>query len=69
MTPSNSNERRKCCICGETFVGFGSNPEPVKKGRCCRKCDEEIVIPCRYGRLMMGMHPYGYAEIHKGEVR
>ena len=39
---------QKCVICKETFKGFGNNPLPVKlKGRCCDKCNDEVVIPTR----------------------
>jgi hypothetical protein len=49
----------KCCICGkeiekeynnkgEMVWDEGNNPFPVKlSGRCCRNCDETIVIPAR----------------------
>ena len=41
----------KCCICGaETKVG--NNPSPVAyKGRCCDKCNADIVIPQRLKKL------------------
>lgn len=30
------------------FTGWGHNPEPVKHdGRCCDKCNSEIVVPAR----------------------
>lgn len=41
-----------CCICGESFVGYGNNPAPItSKGRCCNKCNSEVVIPARLLRL------------------
>lgn len=39
---------KECCICGEVIEGYGNNPSPVKeKGRCCDKCNMEVVIPKR----------------------
>jgi len=38
----------KCCICGKEFSGYGNNPFPVfENGRCCDKCNIEVVIPKR----------------------
>ena len=43
---------RTCCICRNQFIGFGSNPYPVKKrGVCCNRCDETVVIPERFNRI------------------
>lgn len=44
----------KCCFCGEDLDGIGDighNAEPLKDGRCCTKCNEELVIPKRTGEL------------------
>ena len=39
---------KKCCICKESCIGFGNNPDPVKeKGRCCDVCNYTKVIPAR----------------------
>lgn len=44
----NRNEEFKCCICGQTSIGFGNNPAPVKNnGRCCDVCNLTVVIPAR----------------------
>ena len=43
-----------CCICGEKFIGYGNNPAPVilnLKGRCCDKCNSEIVIPTCFANV------------------
>ena len=43
-------KKKKCCICGKEFVGWGNNPEPIKHssvGKCCDKCNQEVVIPAR----------------------
>lgn len=44
----------KCCICGKSFVGYGSNAEPVKRGKCCPSCDMSVVIPVRLLKEVMG---------------
>lgn len=43
-----AKETQVCCICGETFTGYGNNPQPYKeKGRCCDSCNMHFVIPAR----------------------
>lgn len=37
----------KCSICGDLLYDYGNNSEPYCKGRCCNKCNEEVVIPER----------------------
>ena len=37
----------KCSICQDNFSGFGNNPQPVKEGRCCDECNDNVVIPTR----------------------
>ena len=50
--------KRKCCICGKSFKGFGNNPwgaldyngDPIKwkdNDECCDSCNDEFVIPGR----------------------
>ena len=49
-----SNQVYTCCICGETFTGWGNNPWPVCNGeedRCCDACNEEKVIPARLQQM------------------
>lgn len=42
------NEKKKCCICGKVFTGWGNNPWPVKEsGTCCDECNTKHVIPAR----------------------
>ena len=39
-----------CVLCGNHFVGWGNNPEPVRSsdwGQCCTTCNETVVIPAR----------------------
>lgn len=38
----------KCVFCGDLIVNdMGNNAEPVKKGRCCDKCNADVIIPAR----------------------
>lgn len=44
--PKNNN----CILCGAKDIGFGNNPEPLKKyeeGQCCDTCNDTKVIPAR----------------------
>ncbi len=36
-----------CCLCDKECQGFGNNPAPIKKGKCCDDCNSEYVIPIR----------------------
>lgn len=36
-----------CSICQVAFTGWGNNAQPVNNGRCCDKCNADIVIPAR----------------------
>lgn len=38
-------ELHRCCICGQSFCGYGHNPYPIKeRGVCCDKCNELTVL-------------------------
>lgn len=39
----------RCCICSREIDDFLSsrNAQPVKIGRCCIECDDNIVLPTR----------------------
>jgi len=40
---------KKCCFCKKPITDYGNNPAPVKEsGRCCDKCNRNIVIPARF---------------------
>tara|TARA_R100000781_G_C4052768_1_gene118232 strand:+ start:395 stop:601 length:207 start_codon:yes stop_codon:yes gene_type:complete len=53
------NEVLSCVICkadiehevspttGKVYWTEGHNAEPVKEGRCCNSCNENVVIPTR----------------------
>ena len=56
LTESSANKSDntdKCVICGEPIEGYGNNAEPVKKGKCCDKCNQEVVIPARLKNLKL----------------
>lgn len=38
---------KKCCICGKTFIDYGNNAEPIRKGICCNSCNVRYVINSR----------------------
>jgi len=42
---------RYCVICHRLFEEYGNSAEPVKQGRCCNACNDQVVIPMRI-RLM-----------------
>jgi hypothetical protein len=42
-----------CVICRLTFEGQGQSAEPVKKGRCCNRCNDKHVIPARIRQMRM----------------
>ena len=39
-----------CSICGAIFHGYGHNAQPVNNGRCCERCNREVVIPTRIAK-------------------
>lgn len=44
-------EYKKCCLCGNFYLGYGNYAMPVKDGYCCDKCHSERVIPARFNAL------------------
>lgn len=42
-----SKDSETCCICKEPIKGYGNNAEPVCSGRCCDKCNMDVVLPAR----------------------
>ena len=39
-----SSREYVCCICGETYSGYGHNPHPVKHGgECCPECNKQVM--------------------------
>jgi hypothetical protein len=44
-----------CVICGKAIGDeFGNNAMPVIEGRCCDKCNWEVVIPRRLAGAKLG---------------
>ena len=46
-----------CVICRLKFEGQGQSAEPVKKGRCCNRCNDRHVIPARIRQMRMTKEP------------
>ena len=47
----------KCCLCNQTFFGYGNNPDPlvIERGkRCCNECNM-FVIKERIMRYYKGL--------------
>ena len=43
-------EKKKCCICGKEFEGWGNNPWPINNDPnvvCCDECNTNTVVPAR----------------------
>lgn len=45
------DDDKKCVICGKPITGYGNNAQPVKDGKCCDKCNQEVVIPARIKKM------------------
>jgi hypothetical protein len=43
-----------CSICFKEIVGWSNNAEPINDGRCCKVCDDTIVIPARIRQFSGG---------------
>lgn len=37
----------KCIFCNKDAGKYGHNSEPIIRGRCCKECNERVVIPFR----------------------
>ena len=35
----------ECTICKKEILGYDHNAQPVAKGRCCERCNHNVVIP------------------------
>jgi hypothetical protein len=46
-----------CVLCGTKFEGHGNNPAPLNRGhgRCCDKCNTDVVIPKRMDDMLYQM--------------
>lgn len=47
-------ERKKCCICGKDFDGWGNNAEPLAYGLCCDECNNSKVLAARLVQYYKG---------------
>ena len=47
MMKKKEKKKEECCICKKLIKGYGHNANPVVNGRCCDKCNLDIVIPIR----------------------
>ena len=43
-----------CSICHMPYSEYGNNARPVNDGRCCDRCNKEVVIPARIKRMQEG---------------
>jgi hypothetical protein len=41
---SKVEKTQTCALCKEKFKGFGHNPEPLAKGRCCEGCNYLVIV-------------------------
>lgn len=51
----NKYDKKTCCICGKSFIGYGNNPYPVVddlEAKCCDECNMNVVIPERLANLI-----------------
>jgi|EP01047_Picozoa_sp_COSAG01_P003604 hypothetical protein len=42
----------ECTICKKEILGYDHNAQPVAKGRCCERCNHNVVIPTRIKHVM-----------------
>lgn len=49
---------RACSICHGPYLDYGNNAKPINEGRCCDKCNKEIVTPTRIRRMNKGLKAY-----------
>lgn len=54
----NYTEVGNCSICGNQYKRYGNNALPINDGRCCDKCNNDIVIPERIKRMIQGKSIY-----------
>ena len=50
---------KPCCLCDDDIkhIHDDHNARPVKDGRCCTLCNQEIVIPRRIGMIVLEILP------------
>jgi len=37
-------KKQKCCLCGKTMDDIGNNAMPLKQGRCCDDCNDDVIM-------------------------
>lgn len=42
-----SDTQETCSICFSEYRGMGHNAYPINDGRCCSRCNNDIVVPTR----------------------
>lgn len=35
--------KKKCCICGKEYEGWGNNAQPLAEGQCCDGCNKKVI--------------------------
>lgn len=45
--PDGLIDRFTCVICMVQFDGYGHTTEPIRRGRCCNRCNDQVIIPAR----------------------
>jgi|10_taG_2_1085330.scaffolds.fasta_scaffold07018_9 hypothetical protein len=64
-----------CCICDgdieieESGWSIGHNARPVKKGRCCQRCNWTVVIPVRLKNAFMKIYTNGEKDENRTEEK
>lgn len=38
------NEVHICSICGDDYIGWGHNAQPINDGRCCDECNGVVIM-------------------------
>lgn len=34
---------KTCCLCNKKYSGYGNNALPLKDGKCCNKCNYDVI--------------------------
>jgi len=52
-------ETKKCCICHNTYEGFGNNPWPLMdtEDQCCDDCNKQVTAARIADYLLNGKTP------------
>jgi hypothetical protein len=81
MKPKYGNGKtidKRCSICygplepdleKRKFWDDGNNAWPVNNGRCCDRCNHEVVIPTRMGRPKGSLGTWEEAKVQQQKAR